>query len=157
MGKPRRTTSRRPTPKSSARRASQAKRSAAGRDPSLRPITGADRRRVGDVVIDVVRAGSGRIKRIIYPAGFRWSTHMKPVVGTELCMHAHVGFLARGRVRGAYADGCTFEFRSPGVVVLEPGHDAWVVGGEPAILIQFDAEKETASRFGLADQHRHAR
>lgn len=69
-------------------------------------------------------------------------------------MHAHVGFLARGRVQGEYGDGCRFELVAPAAVVLEPGHDAWVVGNEPAVLIQFDAEGETARRFGLPDAHR---
>ncbi len=127
------------------------------RDPLLTPIAGADRHEVGGVKIDIARAGNGRIKRIVYPRGFRWSTHMKPTVGTDLCMHAHVGLLARGRVHGEYADGCTFAYVAPGVVVVEPGHDAWVVGDEPAVLIQFDAEGETARRFGLPEEHCHAR
>jgi hypothetical protein len=127
------------------------------RDALLTPIAGADRREVGGVAIDIVRAGNGRIKRVVYPRGFRWSTHMKPTVGTDLCMHAHVGFLARGRVHGEYADGCGFEYAAPRVVVLEPGHDAWVVGDEPAVLIQFDAEEDTARRFGLPEEHRHTR
>ncbi len=124
-------------------------------DPLLAPITGADHRVVGGVKIDILRAGNGRIKRVVYPPGFRWSTHMKPVVGTTLCMHAHVGLLARGHVRGEYADGCSFEFVAPRAVVVEPGHDAWVVGGEAAVLIQFDAEDETARHFGLPEEHRH--
>ena len=128
----------------------------AARDRLLAPITGADRRTIGGVQIDIVRAGSGRIKRVVYPPGFRWSTHMKPTVGTEACMHAHVGLLVRGRVRGAYTDGCAFDLTAPRVVVLEPGHDAWVVGTEPAVLIQFDAEADTARHFGIAEQHRHA-
>jgi hypothetical protein len=58
-------------------------------------------------------------------------------------------------VQGSYSDGCTFDFVAPRVLVIEPGHDAWVVGSEPAVLIQFDAEADTARRFGLADRHRH--
>lgn len=128
----------------------------AARDVLLSPIAGAEHREVGGVKIDIVRAGNGRVKRVVYPQGFRWSTHMKPAVGTELCMHAHVGFLVRGRVHGRYGDGCTFEHVAPRVVVLEPGHDAWVVGPGPAVLIQFDAEGETVRRFGLPEAHRHA-
>src|SRR6267142_2439215 len=101
-------------------------------------------------------AANGQVKRVVYPPGFRWSTHMKPLIGTELCMHGHVGFLTAGRVHGEYADGCVFEFAAPQVVVVEPGHDAWVVGREPAVLIQFDAAAETAQRFGLPAEHRHA-
>jgi streptogramin lyase len=55
----------------------------------------------------------------------------------------------------AQSPGCGFEYAAPRVVVLEPGHDAWVVGDEPAVLIQFDAEEETARRFGLPEEHRH--
>jgi hypothetical protein len=80
---------------------------------------------------------------------------MKPVTGTELCMHAHVGFLARGHIAGEYADGCTFEYVAPAAVVIEAEHDAWVLGDEPAVLIQFDYESETASRLGLAERHSH--
>jgi hypothetical protein len=80
---------------------------------------------------------------------------MKPVVGTEVCMHAHVGFLARGRVRGTYRDGCVFDLNAPRLVLIDPGHDAEVVGHGPAVLIEFDAESDTARRFGLPEEHRH--
>jgi hypothetical protein len=126
-------------------------------DPLTDPIDGADHLEVGGAQVDVVRAGSGRVKRAIYPPGFRWSTHMRPNVDSELCMHAHVGFLARGRIQGAYCDGCTFEYTAPQVVTIEPGHDAWVVGEEEAVLIQFDSEEGTARRFGLPAEHSHQR
>ena len=123
----------------------------AARDPLLARMAGADHREVGGVSIDTTRTANGRVKRVCYPPGFRWSTHMTP-----LCMHAHVGFLARGRVRGTYADGCAFDLAAPRAVVIEPGHDAWVVGKQAAVLIEFDTESSTAARFGLPDSHRHA-
>ena len=82
-------------------------------DPLLGPIAGATSREVGGVKVDVSPVGAGRVKRIIYPQGFRWSSHMKPITGTELCMHAHVGFLVRGHVQVRYADGCTTDFIAP--------------------------------------------
>jgi hypothetical protein len=124
-------------------------------DPLLAPIPNAAHQTVGGADIDIVRVGTVRVGRVVYPPGFRWSSHMKSIVGTESCQHVHVGFLARGRVQGTYSDGCSFDFVAPSAVVLEPGHDAWVVGGEPAVLIQVDAEGDTARRFGLAGQHRH--
>jgi hypothetical protein len=105
--------------------------------------------------MDVVRAGDARVKRVIYPAGFRWSTDMKPVTGTSYCMHAHVGFLARGRIHIEYSDGCRVDFKAPQVVVIDPGHDGWVVGKESAVLIEFDFERDTVKRVGLPDAHRH--
>jgi hypothetical protein len=61
-------------------------------------------------------------------------------VGTEYCLHAHVGFLARGRLDGVFDDGCTYSFTAPEVVVLEPGHDTWVVGDEPAVILDFTGD-----------------
>jgi hypothetical protein len=80
---------------------------------------------------------------------------MRPNVKTDLCTHTHVGFLARGHIQGKYADGCTFEYVAPQVVTIDSGHDAWVVGEEAAVLIQFDAEEGTARRFGLPPEHTH--
>lgn len=124
-------------------------------DPLLAPVSGAERLEVGGCVVDVVRAGEGRVKRSIYPPGFRWSKDMAPETGADRCRFAHIGFLARGSVAGEYADGCTFEYSAPAAVVIEPGHDAWVVGDEPAVLIEVDFERETTARFGLPAEHRH--
>lgn len=124
-------------------------------DPVLAPMKGAQTRHVGGVQVDVAPVGAGRVKRIIYPPGFRWSTHMKGVVGTDLCMHAHVGFLVRGRVQIRYADGCTADFVAPQAVAIDPGHDGSVLGDEPAVLIEFDFEGQTAAKFGMPDAHRH--
>ena len=121
----------------------------------LNPIKGAERREVGGVQVDAVRAGAARVKRIVYQPGFRWSTHMKQVTNTENCRHAHVGFLAQGQIHVEYQDGCVEEFQAPQVVAIEPGHDGWVVGTEPAVLIEIDFESETIERLGMPDAHRH--
>ena len=124
-------------------------------DPLFAPIPGAETRMLNGVQVDVVQAGSGRIKRVIYQPGFRWSTHMKSIVGTDFCMHAHVGFLARGQIHIEYADGCIVEHKAPQIVAIEPGHDGWVVGKEPVVLIEFDFERDTVNRLGMPDSHRH--
>ena len=125
-------------------------------DPLFAPMVGAVHEDFAGIQTDAVTAGRARVKRLIYPVGTRWSTHVKPVVGGDWCMHAHVGFLAQGHIKGEYADRCGFDFTAPRVFVIEPGHDAWVVGDEPAVVIEFDAEGETARRFGLPERHRHA-
>jgi hypothetical protein len=136
------------------RRTSATQRSKA-HDALVAPVRGADSRTVGKVRLDVGRAGAARVKRMVYPAGFRWSVDMQPIVGTDLCMHAHVGFLARGEIHIEYADGCVVEHKAPQIVEIAPGHDGWVVGREPVVLIEFDFEGDTVRRLGMPEAHRH--
>ncbi len=124
-------------------------------DALLAPISGSTARTIGGVRLDVMPAGAARVKRMIYPPGFRWSVAMKPVTGTDRCMHAHVGFLARGEIHIQYADGCIVEFKAPQVVAIDPGHDGWVVGKEPVVLIEVDFERQTIERLGMPSAHRH--
>ena len=142
--------------KSTPARKAAGKKSARKADALLAPVRGAEHRYLGHVRLDVGRAGAARVKRMIYPPGFHWAKDMKPVTGTELCMHAHVGFLARGEIHIEYADGCVIEHKAPQVVAIDPGHDGWVVGKEPAVMIEIDFEGETASKLGMPDSHRHS-
>ena len=119
----------------------------------LSPIKGAEHREVGGVHLDVVRAGASRVKRVVYPPGFYWSKDLKHIIGTNLCMHAHVGFLAQGHLQIQYQDGFIEDFIAPQVVVIEPGHDGWVVGDEPAVLIEFDFEGDTVQKLGIPEVH----
>jgi hypothetical protein len=141
--------------------AKKTKRSApkkATRRPSelFAPVKGAERREIGHVLLEVGKAGAARVKRMVYPAGFRWSKDMKPVVGTELCMHAHVGFLVHGEIHIEYPDGCVIEHRAPQIIAIDPGHDGWVVGKEPVVMIEFDFEGDTIARLGMPSSHTHA-
>ena len=143
--------SRKAAPRKSSRRVS------ASRRPSelFAPVVGAERREIGHVLLEVGKAGSARVKRMVYPPGFRWSVDMKPVVGTEYCMHAHVGFLVHGEIHIEYPDGCVIEHRAPQIVAIDPGHDGWVVGKEPVVMIEFDFERDTVSRLGMPAAHTH--
>jgi len=138
-----------------ARKPAPRPRNIASADALLAPIKGTSARVIGGVRLDVATAGAARVKRMIYPAGFRWSQAMKPIVGTDRCMHAHVGFLAKGEIHIEYADGCVVEYKAPQVVAIDPGHDGWVVGKEPVVLIEFDFEGATIERLGMPSEHRH--
>lgn len=131
-----RSTSARPRPRSSA-------------DPLLADVAGAERRDASGVRIEIGRAGLARIKRVVYPPGFRWSVHMKPFVHTDLCMHAHAGFLARGTIGVEYGDGSVEEYTAPAILAIAPGHDGWVIGRDAAVVIEFDFERETIQRLGM--------
>jgi hypothetical protein len=119
----------------------------------LRPMPDAEHHSIGTVEIDLKRTGAARVKRVVYPPGFRWSKHMKPVTGTDRCMPAHLGFIAHGRIHMEYPDGSIVEYEAPQVVAIEPGHDGWVVGRQPAVLIEFDFERETVTRLALPETH----
>ena len=118
-------------------------------------VSGATHTSFGPVEIDVGDIGEARIKRMIYPPGMRWSKDLRPLVGTERCEHAHAGLLVRGALHFEFDDGCVLDFVAPAVVEVAPGHDAWVVGDRPAVLIEVDFETATIGRLGLPDAHRH--
>ncbi len=124
-------------------------------DPLFAPMADAEHLTFGPVEIDVQSVGDARVKRMIYPPGMRWSTDLKPMAGTGWCEHAHAGFLAHGTLHFEFEDGCALEYAAPAVVAVPPGHDAWVVGEEHAVLIEIDYLGETVSRVGLASAHHH--
>src|SRR6266853_6472813 len=148
-------TKKKPKKKAKKRVVRKTRRPSATPDALLAAVRGADHRYVGHVRLDVGKAGAARVKRMIYPPGFHWAKDMKPVTGTELCMHAHVGFLVHGEIHIEYADGCIVEHKAPHVIAIEPGHDGWVVGKEPVVMIEFDFEGDTVARLGMPAEHKH--
>lgn len=86
--------------------------------------------------IDIVNVGGLTINRETLEPGWRWSTHVKPVVGGESCQKYHVKIFISGRQRVRMEDGTEMEFGPGDVAIMEPGHDAWVVGDEPNVLIE---------------------
>jgi len=142
--------------KKPARRAARPVRRSSPRTATIADVRRAEvRKDVGGVRLEAGRAGAGRVKRMIYPPGYKWSIDTKPHVGTDYCMHAHVGFLVQGRIDVIYSDGCVEVFEAPQIVAVAPGHDGHVVGSESAVLIEFDFEGETVERFGMPPAHTH--
>jgi len=124
-------------------------------DPLLGPVEADEHREICGVQVDVARTGAARVKRLIYPPGYHWATEMSALIGSKYCMHAHVGFMARGQINVRFADGCVEEYKAPKFVRVEPGHEGWVVGDEPAVLIEFDFEGDTVNRLGVPQVHKH--
>ena len=81
--------------------------------------------------IHVVEIGDTVIGRLEYLPGWRWSTDVKPVTGTEWCEHHHILLTISGRFRTAMADGAELEMGPGDIVEVPPRHDAWVIGDEP--------------------------
>jgi class 3 adenylate cyclase len=89
--------------------------------------------------IDVVEMDDHVIGRMVYEPGWRWSVDIKPIAGTEACQFHHVGYTVTGRLRVQMPDGTELETGPDEVFEFPPGHDAWVVGDEPWVSIDFEA------------------
>ena len=89
--------------------------------------------------IDVVRMGGTTAARFAFEPGWKWSECIKPVVGTENCQVHHVGVVQSGRMHVTHEDGTQAEFGPGDAYVIEPGHDAWVLGDEPFVGFEFDS------------------
>lgn len=90
--------------------------------------------------IDVVRLGSSTAARIGFEPGWRWSECIRPVAGTESCQARHVGVVQSGRLHVAHDDGSEADLGPGDTYVIEPGHDAWVVGDERFVGFEFDTQ-----------------
>lgn len=89
------------------------------------------------VTIEVVKMAGGEVGRYTFQPGWRWSEHVKPVAGTELCEAPHFQYVVSGRVGVRMADGTELELGPGDVSVLPPGHDAWTIGDETAVAIDW--------------------
>src|SRR4051795_8794925 len=88
--------------------------------------------------VDVVRMGGATAARMTFEPGWSWSECVKPVAGTESCEVAHKWYVVSGRMKMKMNDGTELEWRAGDVGVVPAGHDAWVVGDEPFVFIDFE-------------------
>lgn len=91
-------------------------------------------------------AGGAQIGRITLQPGWKWSEHVKPVAGTDLCMAPHQQYQLSGRIHTVLHDGTEAESVAGDVMSLPPGHDAWVVGDEPVVAIDWQGASIWAKR-----------
>ncbi|HEV7829182.1 MAG TPA: cupin domain-containing protein [Pseudonocardiaceae bacterium] len=79
------------------------------------------------------------VGRAVFQPGWRWSNDVKPVAGTESCEAAHTGYIISGRMHVAMDDGAEGDLGPGDAFVISPGHDAWIVGGEPCVALDWSA------------------
>jgi class 3 adenylate cyclase len=85
----------------------------------------------------IVEVGDFTVGYVVYQPGWRWSTHVQPSVGGEWCQARHVGVVLSGRVAVLLQDGTALRFGPNDVFDIPPGHDAWVVGDEPFVQLEW--------------------
>jgi mannose-6-phosphate isomerase-like protein (cupin superfamily) len=87
--------------------------------------------------VEIVHLAGGQIGRYTFQPGWRWSECIKPVAGTDSCQVDHIGVVLSGRLHVVHDDGTETDVRAGEVYRIAPGHDAWVVGDEPAVNVEF--------------------
>jgi quercetin dioxygenase-like cupin family protein len=87
--------------------------------------------------VDLINIGEGTVGRLTLEPGWRWSTDVKPVAGTNWCEAPHFQVQLSGRLRVKMESGEEFELGTGDVSCLPSGHDAWVVGNEPVVLVDW--------------------
>jgi uncharacterized cupin superfamily protein len=95
---------------------------------------------------DVVQLGGQTVGRGTFEPGWRWSTNVKPIAGTDSCEVSHLGYVISGRMKIFMDDGTEAECAPGDVVAIPPGHDAETVGDEPCVLVDFGEFGDYAKR-----------
>jgi len=94
-----------------------------------------ERRSFNKGLLELVTLGGVTFGRLTLQPGWKWSTSIKPIVNTDSCNARHLQYHVSGRLRVRMNDGTEAEFGHGEVSLLPPGHDAWVVGNEPVVVI----------------------
>ena len=94
--------------------------------------------------VEIVHVGPLALGRLTMQPGWRWSECIKPVVGTDSCQVEHLGYSVSGRIKIEHDDGTTLEIGPGEAYLIAPGHEAWVVGDEPFVGVEFKSAGEYA-------------
>jgi hypothetical protein len=78
-----------------------------------------------------------RVTRVTFDVGARWANDLKEYAGTDSCLLPHVALVLSGVLRVQMDDGSVEDFGANDVMMLPPGHDAWTVGNEPCVFVEF--------------------
>jgi mannose-6-phosphate isomerase-like protein (cupin superfamily) len=85
--------------------------------------------------LELYRIGSAEVGRAVYEPGWRWTEHVRPIAGTDLCEVSHIGVVLSGRAAVKMADGREFVIAAGDFFSIPPGHDSWVIGDEEYVSL----------------------
>jgi class 3 adenylate cyclase len=103
---------------------------------------GADVREMPFGHAEVITLDESTIGRATWEPGWRWSTHLRPITGTDSCPFHHLGYAMSGSLRVVMEDGETLDIPPQSAFEIPPGHDAWVIGEEPFVTIEWTSARE---------------
>jgi len=87
--------------------------------------------------LELIKIGGATVGRAVFEPGWKWSESLQPIAKTKSCEAAHFQYHIAGVLMVMMDDGTKIECRPGDVSLLPSGHDAWVVGDEPAIVVDF--------------------
>ena len=96
-----------------------------------------DTRKFNNGAVEVVNVAGGSVGRYTFAPGWKWSQDVKPIAGTDHCMSEHHMYQISGVMHVVMADGTELDMRPGDVGIVPPGHDAWVVGNEPVVGVDW--------------------
>jgi quercetin dioxygenase-like cupin family protein len=96
--------------------------------------------------VEVINTDRGVVGRGTFEPGWRWSTHVKPIAGTDSCQAAHTGYVVSGRMKIVMDDGEELELGPGDFADIAPGHDAWIIGEETCEFIDWQGFADYAKR-----------
>lgn len=95
---------------------------------------------------EVLEMAGGTIGRLVLHPGWRWSQDVKPIAGTEWCEAPHFQYHVSGTLHVQMSDGTEFDVGPGSVTSLPQGHDAWVVGDDDVVLVDWYGASDYAKR-----------
>jgi hypothetical protein len=87
--------------------------------------------------LELVNIGGATVGRAVFEPGWKWSTSVQPLANTKSCEAPHFQYHVSGVLRILMDDGTEFDCRAGDLSLLPSGHDAWVIGDEPAVVVDF--------------------
>ena len=96
--------------------------------------------------VKLIKVGEVTLGRATLEPGWKWSTCIQPMAKTKSCEAPHFQYHAAGVLKVVMDDGTELECRAGDVSMLPPGHDAWVVGDEPVVIIDFHGMADYAKK-----------
>lgn len=87
--------------------------------------------------LELIKIGGATIGRAIFEPGWKWSTSLQPLAKTHSCEAPHFQYHVSGVLRVKMDDGSEFDLKAGDVSLLPSGHDAWTIGNEPAVVVDF--------------------
>jgi quercetin dioxygenase-like cupin family protein len=91
----------------------------------------------GSGKLELVTTDNGPVGRARFEPGWKWSEHVKPIAGTDSCQASHVAYFISGRMAVVMDDGSEDEFGPGDLMICPPGHDAWIVGDEACVVVDW--------------------